>query len=83
MLHAMRRNAFIGSVLKLAIYALIVIIPFWLYMQYLAPQVEKMLTMMAQIQGTSQSAQTQIGDWQKALSEFRAKIPGLSSTSTK
>lgn len=81
MLHSMRRNAFLGGILKLLIYAAIVIIPFWLYMQYLAPKVDRMLTVVNQIQGTSAQAQVQMNQWQKAFQDIRGMIPGMSSTS--
>ncbi len=83
MLHGMRRNALLGGIFKLLIYAAMVIIPFWLYMQYLAPQVNRMLVVVNQIQGTTVQAQTQMSDWQKVFNDIKSKIPGMSSTSTR
>ena len=37
MLRSMRRNAWLGGIIKLLIYAGLIVIPFWLYLQYLAP----------------------------------------------
>ena len=82
MLHAMRRHAFIGGIVKVLVYAIIIIAPFWLYMQYLAPKVDQVLQVVAKLQGTSAEAQVQIGQWQKALQDLRGKIPGMSSTSS-
>lgn len=43
MLKAIRRDAFIGGIIKLAITIAFIVIPIWFYQEYLAPQVE-MLT---------------------------------------
>ena len=82
MLHAMRRNAFLGSLFKIVIYFLLfVVLPVWTYVHYLAPIVDQMLKTMNQIQTTGAQAQTQMTDWQKAIHDLQAKIPGMSSTS--
>ena len=73
----MRRNAFLGHLVKLLIYAAIVIIFIWMYLNYVAPILNKLLDTMQQIQNTGTSAQVQIADWQKTIDEFRSKIPGL------
>jgi len=83
MLHAMRRSAFFGGIFKLIIYAALLFIPLWLYMQYLGPQINRMMTVVAQVQGTSQQAQVQISEWQKTWDDLKAKIPGMSSTTKK
>ena len=77
MLHSMRRNAFLGGIMKVVIYAAFIIIPAWLYLQYLAPVVQQFLTTMNQVQGTGVKAQTQMADWQKTLQELQAKLPSL------
>ena len=77
MLHAMRRNAFLGGIVKLLIYAAIVIIPIWFYFQYLAPVMQQMLKTVSDFQGTGAKAQTQMSDWQKTLQNIQSKIPGL------
>ena len=82
MLHAMRRSAFLSGLLKLIVWGALIIIPYWLYLQYLAPQLNQLMNTMHQIQGTGASAQAQIGDWQKAFDDLRSKVPGLSSTSS-
>jgi|SRR3989344_3092257 len=75
MLHAMRRNAFLGSVVKFIMWAAFIIIPLWLYMQYLAPVMESMLNTMEQIQGTSASAQAQFGGMSESLQKLRDQFP--------
>jgi hypothetical protein len=80
MLHAMRRNAFFGGLFKLIIYAALLLVPFYLYMQYLAPVINQLLNTMNQIQGAGTQAQVQMTEWQKTFQELQNKIPVLSST---
>lgn len=77
MLHAMRRNAFLGGIIKLLIYAAMLIIPLWLYMQYLAPVVNDMQKMLLQVQGTGAQAQTQVQGLQELLGGLQQYIPAL------
>ena len=74
MLHAMRRNAFWGGLIKFIIYAALLLAPIWLYLQYLAPVVNEALKTMQQIQGTGAKAQTQFGDFSTMLKEFQSKL---------
>ena len=76
MLHAMRRNAFWGGIIKFLLYAgLFVALPWWLYMTYLAPVVGSTLQAVNQIQGTGAKAQAQLGSFQKAWQELQSKLP--------
>jgi len=75
MLHAMRRNAFLGSVVKFIVWAAFIIIPLWLYMQYLAPVMASMMDTMEQIQGTSANAQAQFGGMSESLQKLRDQFP--------
>jgi hypothetical protein len=52
MLRSMRRNAFWGGVIRLIIYAALLLVPVWFYFTYLAPVVEQMMQTVEQIQGT-------------------------------
>ena len=83
MLHAMRRSAFISGLFKLMIYAALIFIPLWLYMQYLGPQINKMMNIVAQVQGTSQQAQAQMSEWQKTWETLKSKVPGLGTSTPK
>ena len=74
MLHAMRRNAFLGVLFKIVLWAAFIIVPFWLYMQYLAPIMQTMLDTMNQVQGTGAKAQAQFGDLNKALQQFQQQM---------
>jgi len=68
MLHAMRRNAFIGGIIKILVYVVLFIgLPLWLYVTYLAPTLENLLNTMNQIQGTGASAQLQLDKFKDTL----------------
>jgi len=75
MLHAMRRNAFLGGLFKFVLWAAFIIIPLWLYMQYLAPVMQNMMDTVNKIQGTSASAQAQFGGMNESLQKLRAQFP--------
>lgn len=71
LLRAMRRNAWIGGIVKFVIYfALVVVIPLWLYATYLAPVLESTLETMNKIQGTGANAQAQFSDLQNLLKKY-------------
>ncbi len=77
MLHAMRRNAFLGGMLRLVVYAVLIIAPLWFYATYLAPTVNQMIGTMNQVQGASAKAQAQFGDLQGLLDTLRSQLsPG-------
>lgn len=75
MLHAMRRNAFLGGLFKLILWAALIILPLWLYMEYLAPVVQSMIETMQTLQGTGASAQAQFGDLNNALQRLQQQFP--------
>ncbi len=75
MLHAMRRNAFVGGLFKFILWAALIIVPLWLYMQYLAPVVQSMTETMQRLQGTGASAQAQFGDLNNALQKLQQQFP--------
>jgi hypothetical protein len=77
MLHAMRRNAFVGGIIKLVLYGAMLLIPLWLYMQYLAPVLTQMQGTLQQVQGTGAQAQAQVQGLQQALSGLKEYIPAL------
>ncbi len=82
MLHAMRRNAFWGGLLKFIIYAALLIAPLWLYANYLAPVMNQMVKTMNELQGTGAKAQAQFGGFQDVLKQLQAKFPSGGSSST-
>lgn len=75
MLHAMRRNAMLGTLFKLAFWIALIVLPFWLYQQYLAPVVDSTLKAMQEAQGTSAQAQAQFKDLSASLEKLKSSIP--------
>ena len=76
MLHAMRRNAWLGGIFKLLLWAAFILVPVWLYMQYLSPIMEQMLKTYQQVQGTSAQAHAQLTGLQEAFQKFQAMYGG-------
>ena len=74
----MRRHSFIGGIIKIVIWATLILVPIWLYMHYLAPVLKEVLTTVTKIQTTGANAQAQMADWQKLIQDLQSKIPGLS-----
>lgn len=74
MLHAMRRNAFWGGIIKFLVYIAIVLVPLWFYATYLAPTVDQMMHTMDQLQGTGAKAQAQFSGIEDALKVFQEKF---------
>ena len=71
MLHAMRRNAFIGGVIKFLLYVgLLVALPLWLYSTYLAPIVESTMEAVEQMQNTGEQTKSQFDKLQELLKQF-------------
>ncbi len=80
MLRSMRRGAFLKTILQLIIYAILLLVPIYLYMEYMAPVVNQMLTTVQQIQGTGAQAQAQFGSFQEMLSSFAEKFKASTTT---
>jgi len=74
MLRAQRRSAWLGGIFRFVMWAAFIILPLWLYLQYLAPMMQGMLETYEQIQGTSASAQAQFGQ----LNEYLKQLQGMS-----
>ena len=74
MLHKMRRGALLKSVVQLIVYAILLFVPIYLYMQYMAPVVNQMLETVQQIQGTGAKAEAQFGSFQDMLKTFADKF---------
>lgn len=75
MLHSMRRNAFIGGLLRFVVWVALLVIPLWLYMQYVAPVMQSTMAAMQQIQGSGAAAQAQFSGMQDAFDRLRAQFP--------
>jgi hypothetical protein len=74
MLHAMRRNAFLGGLLKLIVYAVLVLAPIWYYMTYLAPVMQQALSAMQQVQSAGGSAGSQYSELQAAFKKLQEQM---------
>lgn len=74
MLKAMRRNAFIGGIIKLIIWALVLGIPVFLYVQYIHPVLGGMVETFDQAQGTG----AEFGAQFQRFSSMFESIPGFS-----
>ncbi|HEY4525255.1 MAG TPA: hypothetical protein VJL39_02730 [Candidatus Paceibacterota bacterium] len=74
MLRAMRRNAFLGGIVRLVVWAALIILPIWFYMTYLAPVMESMMETYQQIQGTSAQAQAQFGQFSEMWEQFQNRF---------
>ena len=72
MLHAARRSAWLGGVFRVLVWTAFIIVPFWLYMQYLAPVMQQMLKTYEQVQGTTAAAHAQLTGLQDALKKFQS-----------
>lgn len=78
MLRAMRRDAFIGGIFKLLVWAAFIVIPLWFYLTYLAPVVNSAMSAMQQVQqvqGTTLNATAQFGELTKALDNLKSAFP--------
>lgn len=76
MLRSMRRSAFWGGIIRIIIYAALLLLPLWFYFSYLAPIVDDMLATMEQVQGTGARASAQISGFQEMLQQYKELIGG-------
>jgi hypothetical protein len=74
MLHKMRRGAFMKSMVQLVVYALLLIIPAYFYVQYLHPVITQLTNTVQQIQGTGAQAQAQFSGLQDMWRAFSEKF---------
>lgn len=80
MLHAMRRNAFLGGVLKIVIYSAFVIIPLWFFAKYVSPILNSAVSTLNQVQGgidSTTNAGAQVGAQFSGLLDQLKNIPGI------
>ncbi len=76
----MRRGAFLKTIVQLVMYAILLIVPIYFYMQYVAPVVTQMTTTVQQIQGTGASAQAQFSNFQEMIKTFTDKFKAGTTT---
>ena len=78
MLHAMRRNAFLGGLVKFILYVLILVVaPLWIYTTYISPVMQGVVQKMNQVQGTETKAQDQFSAFANGWKQFESKLPGF------
>jgi septal ring factor EnvC (AmiA/AmiB activator) len=85
-LHAQRRNAFIGSIVKMAIYMAMIILPFYYLMPYLktamdtansaSQKIQEVQGTINKIQGATSQVSGQLQDFNKMINNVQQVIPG-------
>ena len=80
MLHHMRRNAFLGSVIKFIIYAAFLLVPIWFYMTYMSSSVNALLADYGKLQGATGATQTQFVNLQKTIKDIESHLPSFMQT---
>ena|ERR1700690_2277394 len=81
MLHAMRRSAFWGGLLKFILYAVLLVAPIWFYLTYINGTVQNLVQAIDKIEGTGQAAQTQFTGLEASWKQLEARFGFGSSTS--
>lgn len=83
MLHKMRRTAFLGSVVKVIFYILVLVVaPLWIYQTYLSPILKEALQTYSQVQGTSQQAQGEMQKYQDFLKQIQSTMSNMPNLGT-
>lgn len=77
MLHAMRRNSFIGGMLRMVLWLAAIGLPIWLYVQYLGPVLNQAMGTINQVQGQVQAAQDLGASITVPFSQFSGILDGL------
>ena len=78
MLHAMRRSAWIGGIIKIILYAALIFGPLWLYAHYVMPVLGSLQQELAAIQHAGGQAKADFSSLQNILSQLQ-HIPGFSA----
>lgn len=79
MLHAMRRNSFLGGIFRFILWAAAIGIPIWFYLQYLAPILTQAMGTLNQMQGQVQSARDAGAQLSVPFSQFSDMVDKLKS----
>jgi len=70
MLHAMRRNAFWGFLFRLLIWALVLGVPIWFYIQFVHPVLQSTVGAFNQAQDAGAQFSAQFGEFSSFLDRF-------------
>ena len=81
MLHRMRRTAFVWGILRIIIYAALLIAPIWFYVTYLNGTVQNLISTYAKVEGVNVQAQSQLQTLENSWQEFQSKF-GTSTSAT-
>jgi len=76
MLHAMRRNAFIGGVIKVIVWVALLGVPIWFYIQFVHPVFSSAVDTINQVQDTGAQVGAQFGELGDLLDKLK-NIPGF------
>lgn len=76
MLRAMRRNAFIGGIIKLVVWAALIGLPIWFYLEFVHPVLQSSIETINQVQDTSAQVGEQFGGFSELLEQVE-NIPGF------
>jgi len=82
MLRAMRRQAWIGRIITIIIYAALIGLPIWLYMTYISDTVDQLLTAYGVVEQRGQEVQGQYEGFTEAFKQFQARMMGNNGTSS-
>lgn len=80
MLHAMRRNAFVGGFFRLVLWAVAVFIPLYMYFVYFQPVISELTSSIGAMKAAGASASAQAGQFGAQLSNIQElfnKLPGF------
>lgn len=77
MLHAMRRNAFLGGVFRLIMWAVAVIIPLYIYFVYFQPVIAELSNSVSSIKAAGSNASAQVGEFGAQFSNIQELLKGL------
>src|SRR5271165_4964250 len=77
MLHAMRRNAFLGGIFKFILYIILFAAPIWFYMTYLNTSVENLINLLNKAQGTTATVQNNFAGFEEAIKNIESHLPSF------
>lgn len=77
MLHSMRRSSVISGLLKVAMWAIALLVPLYVYFTYLAPALNQAMGALNEVQGQMQQVQEAGAKISVPFSEFSGILEGL------
>lgn len=77
MLRAMRRNAFLGGVFRIIVWAVMVIIPLYIYFVYFQPVITELTNSVSAMKAAGANATEQAGQLGAQFSNLQELLKGL------